>query len=134
MVIDSERVRPRPVVLNNMNSNPFQRALVLFGCAIALGITARADVVETKNGARIVGKIVRIAEGSIAIETEYAGTLAIKQNQVTSVTTDAPIAVRLAKGRCGAMIASAKALAVSSSLTTVQSAITARDSGPDHST
>jgi putative salt-induced outer membrane protein YdiY len=81
-----------------MNSKPFQRAFAVFGCALALAITASADVVETKNGARIVGKIVRIAEGSIAIETEYAGTLAIKQNQVVSVTTDAPIAVRLSTG------------------------------------
>jgi putative salt-induced outer membrane protein YdiY len=57
-----------------------------------------ADVVETKDGARIVGKIVRIKDGAIAIDTSYAGTLAIKQSEVTTFTTETPIAVRLGSG------------------------------------
>lgn len=58
----------------------------------------RADTVETKNGSRIVGKVLKIDEGAVAVETEYAGTLAIKQSEVTAITTDAPISVRLASG------------------------------------
>jgi putative salt-induced outer membrane protein YdiY len=68
--------------------------LALFGGALQLS----ADVVETKNGARIVGKIVRIDDGAIAIETDYAGMLAVKQSQVASFSTDGAIAVRLATG------------------------------------
>jgi putative salt-induced outer membrane protein YdiY len=60
--------------------------------------TSLADVVETKNGARIVGKIVRIADSAIAVETDYAGLIAIKQSEVTSFSTDAAVAVRLASG------------------------------------
>ncbi len=57
-----------------------------------------ADTVETKNGARIIGKITKIDSGSVVVDTDYAGTVTIKQSQVSSLSTDAPIAVRLASG------------------------------------
>ena len=57
-----------------------------------------ADVVETKNGARLVGKITKIADGTITLATDYAGDIAIKQSEVTSLTTDDAVAVRLASG------------------------------------
>ena len=52
-----------------------KRFLVL---AALLAAPLFGDVVETKNGARIVGKIVRIEDGAIAVETDYAGTLATR--------------------------------------------------------
>lgn len=58
----------------------------------------RADVVETKNGAKIVGKIVGIDAGAIAMETDYAGPIAIKQSEVVSFSTDQVVSVRLASG------------------------------------
>lgn len=66
--------------------------------AFALVAQTRADVVETKNGARIVGKIVAISAGAIAVDTDYAGALTIKQSEVVSFSTDQAIAVRLASG------------------------------------
>lgn len=57
-----------------------------------------ADVVETKSGARIVGKVVAIDGGTVSVDTNFAGTIAVKQSEVTSITTDAPVAVRLASG------------------------------------
>src|SRR4051812_9463639 len=57
-----------------------------------------ADTVETKNGARIVGKISRTDGGTIEVDTDFAGKVKIKQSEVTSITTDAPIAIRLATG------------------------------------
>lgn len=67
---------------------------------IAVTTTARifADVVETQSGARIVGKVSKIDAGSVIIETSYAGRLSIKQSEVTAITTDAPVAVRLISG------------------------------------
>lgn len=81
-----------------MNANLLPRGLL--GLVLAAALTAQlpADVVETKSGARIVGKVVRISDGTVTVDTDYAGTLAIKQSEVTSVSTDAPIAVRLASG------------------------------------
>src|SRR3954469_9732632 len=67
--------------------------------ALALAATALfADTVEIKNGARVVGKIGRIDAGTIEVDTSFAGTIKIKQSEVTSITTDAPVAIRLASG------------------------------------
>ena len=69
-------------------------SLIAFSALAAL----RADVIETKNGARIVGEVVKISEGTITMKTDYAGELAIKQGEVTAITTDKEITVRLESG------------------------------------
>lgn len=81
-----------------MSQNPIKRGLLAVVCASLLIANLSADVVETKNGARIVGKVLRISDGAIAIETTYAGTLAIKQSEVATLSTDTAVAVRLASG------------------------------------
>jgi hypothetical protein len=68
---------------------------------IALAFTAirvSADTVDVKNGARIIGKITKIDSGAVVVATDYAGTITIKQSQVTAITTDAPVALRLESG------------------------------------
>src|ERR1043165_2267493 len=62
------------------------------------GAKLAADTVDIKNGARIVGKITKIDAGSVVVSTDYAGTITIKQSEVTAIATDAPVAVRLASG------------------------------------
>src|SRR4051812_23051399 len=57
-----------------------------------------ADTVETKNGARIIGKISKIDAGTVEVDTDFAGTVKIKQSEVTTISTDAPIAIRLSSG------------------------------------
>jgi uncharacterized protein DUF481 len=59
---------------------------------------ARADVVETKDGSRLVGKVTKIDGGAVSIATAYAGAIVVKQSEVASISTDAPVAVRLASG------------------------------------
>jgi hypothetical protein len=63
-------------------------------CALRLN----ADVIETSNGARIVGKILLIHGGVITLSTDYAGDINIKQSLVTSIVTDHPVAIRVASG------------------------------------
>ncbi len=71
-------------------------------CALALAAfasaSAFADSVATKNGANIVGKVVKIGDGSVVVDTSYAGTITIKQAEVASISTDAPVSVRLESG------------------------------------
>jgi putative salt-induced outer membrane protein YdiY len=81
-----------------MNTTHLVRALVAFTCAGFATIAARADVVETKNGARLVGSVTKIEDGKVTLKTDYAGELTIKQSEVTGITTDSPITVRLASG------------------------------------
>lgn len=66
--------------------------------AILGGAALRADVVETKDGARIVGRITKADAGSIYMTTTYAGDIVIKQSQVASLATEEPVSVRLASG------------------------------------
>lgn len=78
-----------------MNLARFCVASIIACSALAM---ARADVVETKSGARIVGEVVKISDGTITMKTDYAGELAIKQGEVTGITTDKELAVRLESG------------------------------------
>ena len=85
-----------PFTLLTMNQIKLHTLSVIVLAAV-LG-AARADVVETKNGARLVGKVTKIDGGVVSLATDYAGTLAIKQSEVAAINTDAPVTVRLASG------------------------------------
>jgi hypothetical protein len=56
------------------------------------------DVIETKGGARLVGKIAKITDGAITMKTDFAGDLTVKQSEVTSISTDEAVTVRLESG------------------------------------
>lgn len=78
---------------------PIKTYLISFAFAFLLvTVGARADVVETKNGARLVGTVVSIDGTSLLLDTEYAGQLTIKQKEVVSVTTEKSLNVRLSSG------------------------------------
>lgn len=59
---------------------------------------AVADVVETKSGARLVGKVTNIDASSVTLSTDYAGKLTIKKSEVASLQTDDRQVLRLAGG------------------------------------
>src|SRR5688500_13725087 len=71
-------------------------AAVLFSGLIAAQLSA--DSVETKNGARIIVKITKLDAGSVVVSTDFAGTITIKQSEVATLSTDAPVAIRLESG------------------------------------
>ena len=67
--------------------------------ALALtGTLAQADTLETKSGARLVGTVTQVAGGTVTLETDYAGTLSIKQSEVARLETSKPLFIRLAGG------------------------------------
>jgi putative salt-induced outer membrane protein YdiY len=77
----------------------YRKLLLLSVVALAGAFgSLRADVITTKNGASIVGKVSKIDGGAVVVDTDYAGTISIKQSEVTGIVTDAPVAVRLASG------------------------------------
>src|SRR4051812_49166054 len=110
--IKNSGVDPREQIPTNLHSErpsqvpcclPMQTKYItprLVLSALALFAVARlaADTVETKNGARIIGKISKIDAGTVEVDTSFAGTVKIKQSEVTTISTDAPIAIRLASG------------------------------------
>jgi hypothetical protein len=65
--------------------------------ALSVG-AALADTVETKDGARYVGKVKHIDGSTIVIETKSAGVLKVSQSEVVAVTTEVPANIRLTSG------------------------------------
>ncbi len=80
-----------------MNSKHLSKMATILLVALMAG-SGRADVVETKNGARIVGTVSRVGDGSVVVATSYAGDIVVKQSEVASISTDAPVTVRLNSG------------------------------------
>jgi len=74
-----------------------QTTLIIFSC-LFISSAALADVVRTKDGAQLTGTITLIDKGIIHLDTTYAGTLRIQQNQVESFESDSPRVLRLASG------------------------------------
>lgn len=74
------------------------RTVLLLVAAAVFAVRVSADIVETKNGAHLVGKVTKIDDGKVYLTTDYAGDLTIKQSEVTAISTEAPVVVRLATG------------------------------------
>ncbi len=73
---------------------------LLAGCAcvIAAAMPLHAGQVVLDDGSRLVGRVVRIADGKLRIETAFAGELTIDAGHVRAVQTDEPMAVALGSG------------------------------------
>lgn len=73
---------------------------VTFCLLATLGISSfsSADILRTIDGALLTGTITLIDKGVIHLNTTYAGSLQIKQDQVASFESDAPRMVRLESG------------------------------------
>ncbi|ATC63924.1 hypothetical protein CMV30_08145 [Nibricoccus aquaticus] len=69
-------------------------------CIVAVSAVAQlsADVIETKSGSRITGKVVKIDGSSVVVNTDFAGDIKVKQSEVVSISTEAPLNIRLAGG------------------------------------
>jgi hypothetical protein len=65
---------------------------------LSAGLSARADLIETKSGARLVGTVKAVDGGSIVLETDYAGPITIKQSEVVKIETQSPLFIRLTGG------------------------------------
>ena len=67
--------------------------------ALAVSVSASwADTVHTTDGSQIVGKVVRMAEGSLTIQTAFAGELTIAADQIAGLAIDEKVNVALASG------------------------------------
>lgn len=68
-------------------------ALSLFASKLLL-----ADTVDTRDGSRFVGKVLTIDAGVVNLDTVAAGKISIMQTEVTAISTDQPISIRLETG------------------------------------
>lgn len=73
-----------------------KRTLILL--AFPFLFLGAADVVETRDGARLVGTITGISDGVLNLQTSYAGTLEVKVDEIATFSTENPLFVRLETG------------------------------------
>lgn len=77
-------------------------AAVLMALATGLtatSITAAADELLLKNGSRILGSITGVRDGVVTVDTEFAGSIQIQQDQIVSLQADGPVVIKLTDGK-----------------------------------
>ena len=62
---------------------------ILIVTAVTAAMTASADVLVFKSGAKLVGKVDRIEGGEIKFKSDDVGDVSVKQDKVASLTTEA---------------------------------------------
>jgi hypothetical protein len=75
-----------------------RRAVATLAAFAGAACVGQADVIETLGGSVIQGKILAAEGGVVKIETDFAGVVEIKQAQVKSLVTEAPVYVALEDG------------------------------------
>lgn len=57
-----------------------------------------SDRIDTVNGSTVIGRVLKLSDGMMLIETDFAGTLEIPFTHITGVTTAEPVKVCLDSG------------------------------------
>ncbi|MFN2166130.1 MAG: DUF481 domain-containing protein, partial [Anaerolineae bacterium] len=65
---------------------------------LVLAAAAGADEIELKDGSRINGTVTATRDGVVTVETRFAGTLSIQQDQVAAMRTSEPVVMKLEDG------------------------------------
>ena len=63
-----------------------------------LAAVANADEIHTVDGSSLFGQIVKIDQGVVTIETDFAGQISIPQEKIASFSTDDPIYLTVEQG------------------------------------
>ncbi|ADE54098.1 DUF481 domain-containing protein [Coraliomargarita akajimensis] len=75
-----------------------QKLILAASVASLSTLSLLGDTVITKDGSTLNGTITLIDKGEIHIETKYAGTVKLKQEEVSTFNTENPMIVRLESG------------------------------------
>ena len=75
------------------------KTLRIFCCVgFLLASTVRADVVTTSDGSRLVGKVVRLHDGRLVLETSIAGTIELDALQITGMEIEGNVNLEFESG------------------------------------
>ena len=81
-----------------MKPSTYTKAVAVLTGALCLSSALFADMLETKSGAKLTGKVASIDGTTIVLKTDYAGDIKVKQSEVVGITTDEAVYVRLKGG------------------------------------
>lgn len=82
-----------------MHIHIFKKISTLLCGALFASGALFADVIDIRNGSRLTGTVTHIDSSTVVINTDFAGDIKVKQSEIASITTDAPVNVRLSDGR-----------------------------------
>ena len=72
--------------------------IVILALAGFLGPAASADTVHLKNSDRLTGRIEKLEQGKLYLETDYAGTIEIAWESVSAVASDETVQIEAGNG------------------------------------
>ncbi len=100
--------------MNTLNLRTIAALILTTVLTTLLANSASADRIELRDGSVVNGNLVSVMEGSLKVETAFAGTIAIQQAQVRTLTTDAAVHLALVDGSelLGVLVATASGIAV----------------------
>lgn len=90
-----------------------------------LSLSAQSATLTLTDGSRLEGTLVKIHQGTVHFETAFAGVLAISQDLVAGLESDAPIVLRTEAGEVfqGPVTTSGRVVSVSSGSGSVQTGL-----------
>ena len=68
---------------------------LLIACLTAIPLPVQAAVVELKNGDRITGRVIKMQDKRLEIDTPSAGIIKIKWEEIQSMTSERPMSIKL---------------------------------------
>jgi hypothetical protein len=85
---------------SNIGGAMMSRLIVFMTVALVLAVgSPAADEVLLKNGDRLTGKIKRLVDGKLTVDSELLGTLTVHLQDVRTVSTQAPIRLNFSDDR-----------------------------------
>lgn len=81
-----------------INMRQFFTCLCLSVLLCLLSLNAYSDVIEHRNGSRIIGTVTKITENKLTMETDFAGTIKVDLNNLVRIKTDHPLFISLKNG------------------------------------
>ena len=69
-----------------------KKSVAVWSC-MALFSSVSADTVTTSNGVVLKGKVKKIHNGVMTLDTEFAGEISVKMDKVKSIKTDDPVSI-----------------------------------------
>jgi len=81
-----------------MNALRFALLGPLFALLLAANAAAAPDRITLKNGSTILGTVTDAEGGKVVVETDFAGTIKIAQDQIEDLRTETPMRLQLADG------------------------------------
>jgi len=70
----------------------------LYSASLQAEETAMLDQIELKNGSTLIGTVTGYADGAVSLETDFAGTVTVSQDQIVSLRSSEPVVMQLADG------------------------------------